>query len=1119
MDQTNRDGRKHNGLLEEESLEEIISWGSPISPVLDVSQEDMISSKKTLDFLDDDDGSVEQDFGKEAMHGKKADHLPNGFSEVPDHEKRDLKLHQSLVEGKLEQGSNGELNAALSHGLGQDNFHAYSHATAEPCNATVDKQSNSDDRDLNQEVHESDDGSFNSNHTNCHGPCDLSNLDGEDFHKGKINQSRYCIQDDSKENNTAYISSDTYSTSKASEVISEPYYGDLEPSIHNSPSESDHSSLKHGSTSLNEFRNSHIASISSLKDIFEDEEESSQDFFGKNQTLFDQGVSKDSNSQDQLVERVSTGARTDSPSRYCMQEDNIPCKNRGFTKDGLEFVSSDEFECVSGTIKDKELSTSAKSNGASCHKSSIQIHSDGFNELPATESPLVTNDRKLAQVSVPNAAPGLSEAQSTGSKTSRGPNAYPPTQSFESSSVYKPTGTRAIIPEKSSSYACHPIVKFCGETLLVYTKASTKRYLNTKVAEKSINTFYLYRPNIPTISEDSFRDKTIFRVLSAKYLNNDYSKISSLLGIEEKMVFDSDISIVISSDFLNSSFVESGHILDSAESISKFIRCSNENTREILKFKMGLVNGENLKFEPGNLYQVISSKDKRIIKSFILSQKNIMLFFALFYKLGLAELEDYRHIFHNNIYHQYILSRLGIAESFPEVRQPKNGWNIMNVVDFGISKILNIEQAQSTTKPNVLDKLICEKEASLTGERHDGAERPLSSPIPQSKAKLASISAPIQNMTQNRKADLLSHGGFSKRDKQPLGDSPFLDIPQKSSSIPQPITEQAVPDSNMLTLEPHSERHSHIEDKRPSPEPSYSSSIVKTPNSGDQDKLPDNLEKSSPANSSKALFDDSDDDFEVFESPSMIENPASQGGLSQKTGDDALSGKSEGNVASHIIPAATSQPIELSSHPEIACEGTSAKLETSGSAHSGEFEESENSKDGVYKHPNVSFGSISSLESLSSSNGVSKPEKTVYKTGSGSRSSSNLEHEEDPGYKKKFSKSFADIFMLEGDSAVSGTLDVSSYVPEAKEGDKPLMQSYDESDSKSSVISSLFGFFKKKQPERAKAKDDPYMNRLTRPLKAEIKVPEKERRVIHSSYANKKQAENFEIPGFKQPKK
>lgn len=627
-------------------------------------------------------------------------------------------------------------------------------------------------------------------------------------------------------------------------------------------------------------------------------------------------------------------------------------------------------------------------------------------------------------------------------------------------SIHKSSGSSASEKPKLD----HPVVKSCGESFLVYVRVCTRRCFGDKVVEGSMATVQLHRPIIPTISEDSFRDKTVFRVLAIKNLVNDRSMICSLLNIEEKDIFDSHISVVIDKDFLNDSIMKDRKILNSAESIFEFIRCSNENIKNILKFKMGLGSGR-LTFEPGNLYQIASSGDKYLARSFILSQKNSMLFFVLFYKLGLAELEDYKDIFCNNIYHQYILTMLGVWKN-STARQSNGGWSIMNVVDFGISKILSIDQEQRKEKHNALDKLMSSKKTLGKGTG-DGDLLKIDPPVISELLRPGDMLQSTPNDASNPEACLSSREGHSKQG----------DLCLRNNRMPVTNATKTAPGGLI-----------------------HASLAAKASSSGTQSSFSD-MPEDHVAKGALALFDDSDDDFEMFGSP-LRENSGKD--IQRVTKNDLVDGHQEDSVL-HID--STTEDTQ-----STKCEEANVISDTN-----------ENTKvslpvDHMSSEDRASLGSVNPQDISDIPDDKSKLENMIYKTGLGSKSSSDLE-QENPVYKKKFSKSFADIFTLEGDDAVPSNLDVSSYVLKAEERDRPLMQSCDESDSKTSVISSLFGFFKKKQPESSANKDDPYMNRFNMPLKAEIRLPEKERKVVHSFYANRKQAEGLEIPGFKQSKR
>ena len=120
---------------------------------------------------------------------------------------------------------------------------------------------------------------------------------------------------------------------------------------------------------------------------------------------------------------------------------------------------------------------------------------------------------------------------------------------------------------------------------------------------------------------------------------------------------------------------------------------------------------------------------------------------------------------------------------------------------------------------------------------------------------------------------------------------------------------------------------------------------------------------------------------------------------------------------------------------------------------------------------------------------------------------------------KKFSKSFADIFSLSIEKEKKPDMGVQDLVADDDDDDvkEPLMMREFKEESKSSLFS-VFNIFKKKD----KPNQSPHIENnpaFTRPLKSELKKPSKERVVINSLYANKKETNDFEIPGVKKKQK
>lgn len=108
------------------------------------------------------------------------------------------------------------------------------------------------------------------------------------------------------------------------------------------------------------------------------------------------------------------------------------------------------------------------------------------------------------------------------------------------------------------------------------------------------------------------------------------------------------------------------------------------------------------------------------------------------------------------------------------------------------------------------------------------------------------------------------------------------------------------------------------------------------------------------------------------------------------------------------------------------------------------------------------------------------------------------------GYKRAFSKSFADVFTLEQNKGESSTVDPSTFVEDVDDNDKPVMQ------MASGNRSSFFGFF---DMFKKKTETPAFAPNIPKPEKMPIQMPSKERVVVRSAYANKS-SQNIKIPGL-----
>lgn len=552
---------------------------------------------------------------------------------------------------------------------------------------------------------------------------------------------------------------------------------------------------------------------------------------------------------------------------------------------------------------------------------------------------------------------------------------------------------------------------YIGDTLITSHITNIKRCLNNSIVDKQINLVEFHRICMPNIDDKSFRNHLVFDILSLqiKNITADYPKIKSILNLKDEKIFKHNIMINIDKDLLNDPKTS----LDTPAVMFDSLRNSEELSSlevNLIRYKMGLPYSFcDVSISVNLLEQVALYNNPELTKRYIISQENPIIFFLVFYKLKLVNVDEYSFMFSKNLFHQYILSKIGVGNF-----KSKNGWNVRSIVDFGISKILNVENEYKT--PN----------------------------------------SPLDNIT------------------------PILDYQMK----PEPEFTHYSSDSNTNIVEDYQKQQDHDviaeDDKK-------------------QDFSHDVAHKTSEV-SKKSIFEDSDEDF-VFEKPdqSSVKN-------------NVFYRYSNESVAS--IESLKDSELKNDENVNTIDTGMSITTidtdnNTLSSPHNNIYSPQTNND------PSSPHNHILSTEI--DKNTLSSPQDDNIVM-----SSSSPQTDNDPSspqiYKKKFSKSFADIFTLEGTENVAENIDVSSYVSDPGEKDKPIL--LDDAGSRSSVVSSFFGFFKKKTPDAPKSQDDLMMNRATRPLKAEIKAPEKkERKIIHNAYANRKDVGDFEIPGFKPTKK
>lgn len=585
--------------------------------------------------------------------------------------------------------------------------------------------------------------------------------------------------------------------------------------------------------------------------------------------------------------------------------------------------------------------------------------------------------------------------------------------------------------------------------------------------------------NEVSLSEDDFQEaferSNVYKVLSI----DDLDDLSSLnfLGINEENIFDSDIDAKIDGNLLNKALVEGYSFPDIL--LSSLI-LPDSLSGDLIRYKLGLLSADKISFRSNNFYQILKTHDKNLFRAFVVSQEDKILFFTIFYRMGLLDFEDVKdELDLNSPYHQHVLYKLGILQESEDANKdfdsPHDQVEFLSPEDNLADTNEHLDN-QNNLEPNNKDYTallnahesassdVIEDIATVNDERHDASNKHRSRLLFEDSDDSGDLFPEIGKEHDKGSGDAshnLENNSFLQHSDK-SNDKEYLDEAPTTYSFDDEIKNMSnlsIKPNEMPNVKPLSEEDNKIDLhssnlKIDETQPSYS--LIT--NVGSNEKETVELSNNEIRNSDE------------HETSSNVNTNLHKGNFNEEIDTEQ-------------------KPEVVDEHPEVEGEPVDFPLE----------------------------------EQLSKDSDSAMPEdenqdKTVYLSETSSKSSSDLKSDTSSLYKNKFSKSFADIFTLEGDASENISSDVSSYIADTTENDKPLL-SLGEVEEKSSVISSIFGMFKKKPVESPQPKNDPYLNRSSRPKTAELKIPEKERKVVHTPYANKKQADSFEIPGFKKVNK
>lgn len=705
-------------------------------------------------------------------------------------------------------------------------------------------------------------------------------------------------------------------------------------------------------------------------------------------------------------------------------------------------------------------------------------------------------------------------------------------------------------PSKTTKFESTNTIKFAGNKILRHFMKTSKRVSGNTIVDKPIWIFELHQLAIPVVTENSFKDKTALKIaelhIKSNHCKDDYLKIKSILNLHDEAIFNHDLVISIEKDELNTMLTNRNMLFSSQEEIFNYIAvCSNFNPLEtsIIRHKMGLpCCFADAKLSPHLLNEVLSINIPELTLEFIKQQQsNRVVYLIIFYKLGMMDARSLEPFYSKNIFYRFLLAKAGMS-SAKTVKEGKSGWNVRSIVDFGISKILNVEKANHHTSPleSIVADAIQQHATSTLTTKSNSVEN----------SHTTTISSISGNCSSNNEFGII-HPTANK--------STF------STDISQFRSTAVFTNGNEASNTNYQEQYFNTNDQ----EHFSNKNVQKHQLSTNQD-----LSSCAKQSSKKFIFDESDDeDFFPAENLTKSENyneiseqqiSADNSVVDLRVHDDIVGLiqedethdlKETDDVASFIDEQSCAFPENESTPATVSIETSETGNEinpvddTTSTNHPDNYTNATADDDRViYEQSNLQqdvsteyetsldqrpdpqekgdFPSVAPItyqspldqrtdlqdkKNLSADNN----EISEIHQSDNSLTPELPKDEKNQLYKKKFSKSFADIFDVGGEASAPSNVDLSSYVPDVSESDKPISMT-ESTDTKGSVLSSIFGIFKKKPVEPTKPKPNIMQERMSRPLKAELQAPEKkERTVIQSSYANMKNTDNVEIPGFK----
>ncbi|KAI5168425.1 hypothetical protein PAEPH01_0117 [Pancytospora epiphaga] len=267
--------------------------------------------------------------------------------------------------------------------------------------------------------------------------------------------------------------------------------------------------------------------------------------------------------------------------------------------------------------------------------------------------------------------------------------------------IYREDPTKLIQRIKEGKTRYKPIAVILNNSILLYKRITQQRYLNGIPMQKDVNVFDLEPIKIPVSESVVIKDEVIKKMIDSKLTEKTpIAKIEELLGITSCNLIHNDL--IVGKSFLNELLQVKGTLC--SEDFCKTIFRNNIDNPfiiEALKAKLGIPpetkNLQGIIVPSGCISTIITLNNPILTRVFLKSQEHFLVYFLVLYKLNLVSIMEFAASFYNNIYYLAVLKKISRGEDLsllgPEkpVTSGRSRWSFKSVIDFGISKILNVE--------------------------------------------------------------------------------------------------------------------------------------------------------------------------------------------------------------------------------------------------------------------------------------------------------------------------------------------------------------------------------------------------------------------------------------------